>query len=293
MWVAACTGESVDSASLPTEAQLPSPTSPPPLQPTLPPTFTHTPTFTAIPSETTSATPSITPSLTITPTPTLTLTPTPPNTPEPNAVNSLIEAALVFTPLPTDFVVPGAVAGGGAVVSTPIGGSPAACLIFPPGGFGVAFTNNPSLQNQLGCPTGSPPVTQSLPAAYQQFEHGTMIWIGTTPPSIYVMYTNNVFQRFDDTYVEGVDPVSSGQLSPPGLFEPRRGFGKIWREIPGIQSQLGWATLQEQASQATVQDFENGRMVYLPIRGDILIFVSGTGGTIADSGTWQTVPGGF
>ncbi len=293
--LAACGGgESTETSDLPTLAQLPTATNTPLVRPTLPPTFTPTPTNTVTPSPTISLTFTITPSLTITdtttPTPTRTLT----NTPEPRAVNSLLELALQATVLPSDYYVPGTQPGtsGGNTGGTGGGTSPG-CSVYPAGGFGLVFSNDPTLAAQLGCPTGNPPLTLSLQAAYQQFERGTMIWLVDTPTSIYVLYSDGSFQRFDDSFVPGVDPVSGGELSPPGLFEPVNGFGKVWRTFDNVRAQLGWATIQEAGTLATVQNFERGRMVHLPNRGDILIFTTTVGGAMGTTGSWRSVPGTF
>jgi hypothetical protein len=50
---------------------------------------------------------------------------------------------------------------------------------------------------------------------------------------------------FPDTFEEGeveIDP----ELTPPAdTIQPRRGFGKLWRENAEIREAIGWATGQE------------------------------------------------
>jgi hypothetical protein len=56
-------------------------------------------------------------------------------------------------------------------------------------------------------------------------------------------------------------------LAPPqdGLLEPRRGFGKAWREsYGGANGALGWATGDEQTERANWQLFENGIVIVRP-----------------------------
>jgi hypothetical protein len=35
-------------------------------------------------------------------------------------------------------------------------------------------------------------------------------------------------------------------VPPPGLYQPIRGFGKLWRTHPEVRDRLGWATAPEQ-----------------------------------------------
>ena len=88
-----------------------------------------------------------------------------------------------------------------------------------------------------------------------------------------------------------VDPESGGLAPPAGLLEPIRGFGKVWRENQAVQDALGWATGIEQGNVATAQDFSNGRMLYIPVRGEILILIYSGG--VSSAGTWRAVPGQF
>ena len=255
LFLAACGGAPADD-DLPTLAQLPtdSPTSTATSagRPTLPPTFTPTPTRTITPS------PTITPSLTITPTPTYTPTATATPTREPRALFSLLDAAQQATVLPDEYrVTPNQSGDNTPAAPTPTTASQ--CAVFPGGGFGTVFADDPTLEGQLGCPVGDPPPTQSLQAAYQPFEGGAMIWLAGSPASIYVLYDDNTFRRFADTFNSATDPDSGGETPPSGLIEPVRGFGKVWRNNSNVRSRLGWATMAEEAATATVQRVAFGR----------------------------------
>ena len=46
-----------------------------------------------------------------------------------------------------------------------------------------------------------------------------------------------------------------------GLYEPNRGFGKVWRENPDIRAQIGWAFENERATTMSYQVFERGRVL--------------------------------
>lgn len=203
--------------------------------------------------------------------------------PTPTAT-TLITLTLTFTPTPTDTpVTPG------VPLYVPVGGvisvGPAAgvCPNPPQGGFGTIYSGNTAVAAQLGCPIHLGAV--NVTSAYQTFERGFMIYVSsignTGQKGIYVFYNNNTYQRFADTWVDGVDPSSLG-LTPPnaGLLEPIRGFGKVWRSSQDVQNGLGWATAGEAGDFGSyVQAFERGDMIYLPQTGQTYILVSGVPGT--------------
>jgi|FLYN01.1.fsa_nt_gi hypothetical protein len=286
-FLAACETPS-ETAGLPTLAQLPTETMTPTGPPTLPPTFTLTPTDTETPAATFTPTLSVTPSATITDTATPTPTDTPTFTPAPpdnEALMLLVELAEQATILPPDFqigVTPGVV----QVVTPPA----VTCQFPPPGGFSTVYLADPTLAQQLGCPVGQPPVATPVNSASQLFERGSMFWIQGGPSLIYALFNNGRFQRFDDTYNPNADPFSGGETPPPGLREPVRGFGKVWRQYPNVRADLGWGLTDEAGGSATMQRFERGLMLYLPQRGEILALVEDPGGL---TGTWRSFVGSY
>jgi hypothetical protein len=114
-----------------------------------------------------------------------------------------------------------------------------------------------------------------------------MLWVSGP---IYVLFGDGRYQRFDDTFTPGVDQESDSLVPPPGLLEPVRGFGKVWRSSPGVRDSLGWGVAQESGGQATIQRFDRGWMIDDTQRNDILILVEDAGGL---SGTWRAVGGNF
>jgi hypothetical protein len=108
-------------------------------------------------------------------------------------------------------------------------------------------------------PPGPTPTLSAFPTetraelyiAQQDFENGFMFWI-STQRVIWVMITSPTnpnegeWRIYQDTYMEG-EPEIDPNLVPPGpdLFQPRRGFGKLWRETPGLREALGWGTTSE------------------------------------------------
>lgn len=278
----------IPDSSLPTVAQLPTLTqtlTPAPETPAL--TGTATSTASLPPTVTLSVTPSATITETPTPTPsdTPTVTPTPPPTSDNEglvALALLAAQATVITPvplLPTTAAFP---------TSPPVQST--TCAYPPPGGFAPLTTSDPTITQQIGCPLGAPPAAVTYTSASQLYERGEMFWLSGPPAEIIVLYSSGRYQRFDDTFVSGVDPESGGETPPTGLIEPVRGFGKVWRSYPDVRNGLGWGVSGENAGQAVVQLFERGRLIYLSQRGLIFILAADPGGA---AGLWRSVPGSF
>jgi hypothetical protein len=58
---------------------------------------------------------------------------------------------------------------------------------------------------------------------------------------------------FEDTWTDS-EPEQDAPLEPPeGLFQPIRGFGKVWRESEWVRDNLGWATQAEYGHEVTFQ----------------------------------------
>lgn len=255
---------------------------------TLPPTFTPTdpatefPTFTRQPSITPTRTISVTASATITDTPSLTPTISPtPIIPTATVDTSrrpsigLLELALTMapaTPIPpgANIINP---------VSTAVPAGPTPCAYPPTGIFATVLQREPGLSQALGCPQTSTPTTRA--AALQPFERGYMIWIG----EIYAIYTStDTYQRFIDTFIEGNDPETTGEMPPGGLVAPRRGFLKVWDNNPGVRNALGWGLQGERGAQAQVWQFANGRMVAFESEDDLFVLIGRSSGTVAIRG---------
>ena len=167
---------------------------------------------------------------------------------------------------------------GGGTSPPPVPGStptpPAACSIMPVLGFGNVWNNNATVRSCLGCPTQA---EKSTWMAEQQFVGGLMFWRQDNDV-IYVLQNNGTWQQFPNTWHAG-DPETDPSLTPPsGYYQPRRGFGKLWRENGVVQTQLGWATMEERGFTGSVQPFERGLMLWSP---QLSVFV------LCNNGTWK------
>ncbi len=299
-------------AATPAETVTPSETTIPPTS-----TFTLTPGETEIPPTLTlSSTPTLIPSLTITNTITPTLTDTPVPTPDLGPFGALVAAAANVTVLPIEQRYPpptltalaqlseqlrqatlaamgpqidpnatGSVIG---VTVLPVDGAfatpfaPAPCPVPFTGAMGSIQLEDPALAALLGCPVGGP---VSITAAYQPFENGAMIYAQGFPGSIYVLSSDNHYRRFDDIWIEGVDPDNMNMTPPPNRYEPIRGFGKVWRSNPDVQAALGWAVASETGQTASLQQFDYGRAIYLPAQNQTYLLVVDAPG--ANNGSWR------
>lgn len=83
-------------------------------------------------------------------------------------------------------------------------------------------------------------------AAEQRFNNGFMIWLKDVGGgTILVFYDDGRVNQFADTWQSG-QPESDPNITPPsGMYQPVRGFGKVWREN-NLGDTLGWAIEEEQ-----------------------------------------------
>jgi hypothetical protein len=100
-----------------------------------------------------------------------------------------------------------------------------------------------------------------VPAAYEPFEGGYMVWRGDTR-EIYVLYDDGryktYYEIYQDTWNEG-EPINIEETPPPGLLAPVRGFGKLWASQPGVRDILGWATTEEIGYTMLIETVRVGR----------------------------------
>jgi len=113
---------------------------------------------------------------------------------------------------------------------------------------------------------GPPPLASGCPgemlfgnAAQQSFENGFMIWTEASR-TIYVFYYPQgsaypTYGIYADNFHEGDIESDPAIVPPPGLYQPVRGFGLLWRVDPSVRDRLGWATAPEAGFQAWLQGY--------------------------------------
>jgi hypothetical protein len=97
-------------------------------------------------------------------------------------------------------------------------------------------------------------------AAYQMFDNGYMIWLAYND-QIYVLLEGGQYQVFPDNLDENLRNETIGIQPPPLRFEPRSGFGIVWRAEDSLREAIGWALHLETGYTATATyDASNGAM---------------------------------
>ncbi len=192
--------------------------------------------------------PSATPSSTATATPEPTATPVPPTaTP---------------LPLPSPSPSPSPTATVSQVSTCSITADP----------FFLGFLNTDPKSAELGCADNLP--VASL-AEIQPFQNGAMLRREDTR-QIYVRYANQRWTQRPDGWQEG-DPLRSDdpRFAPPGpgLFQPERGFGRLWESDDQLRSALGWATAPATPFNAVVQSFNGGVLIGDIASGQVYVFL--------------------
>ena len=140
------------------------------------------------------------------------------------------------------------------------------------------------------CPAGTPVETA---AAYQQFEHGIMLWLENglwwePGEMIYVLYDSpsQNFESFPEYALpDNNAPMPDIEYDPPdGLFVPESGFGLLWRENSWIRQRLGWALAPEAGFTTTAQrEFaQSGAYLYFLDFDDQLTVLNFYNGTWAE-----------
>lgn len=126
------------------------------------------------------------------------------------------------------------------------------------------------------CPLNPPAVSE---ASFQQFQSGFMLWMHQQD-AIYVLYDSANpprWQVFPDQFEAGMpesDPAYDN--SPPYTWQPRRGFGLVWRTRPEVQSRLGWAVIEwETVYTAQIQIGADGTVYLSEPRGGIFSLLPG------------------
>ena len=203
-----------------------------------------------------------------TPTPTHTPTQTATNTSEPTEITTATATATALIP-PTK-VVPFIT----AVVSQPI---ERVCD-------STWFFIEPKPDH---CPSTIATTSQ---AVYQEFQHGLMLWL-QQEDLIYVLYDNfggPAWESYEDEFEEGMLEEDETWPLPPrdDLFQPRRGFGMLWRGNPAVRARIGWATEKWEVPYSSTVQIGEDETIFLqdPYGGIVTLLV--------DQSDWQRYLGG-
>lgn len=160
----------------------------------------------------------------------------------------------------------------------------------PPGVIPIptAISTNPPAQNctvpwffsnplPSSCPLNPPLVS---PGSLRPFQGGYMIWVGTQD-AIYALYLSGApprWQVFNDTFQEGMPETDANfDNAPLGTWQPRRGFGLIWRSQPGVKDRLGWALSEDEVSYTVQVQIGSDGMIYMNEPGGSVFSLSPTG----------------
>ncbi len=93
-------------------------------------------------------------------------------------------------------------------------------------------------------------VVAQVQAVEEVFEHGRMFWLRHNR-QIWVMVNNppdssgGDWYCYNDTFLDGEEEIDSSLVPPEGMYQPRRGFGKLWRTHMDLHDALGWGTTPE------------------------------------------------
>ncbi len=160
--------------------------------------------------------------------------------------------------------------------------APPSPQVAPPLVITVVVTPTPAAGESAAAPnTPNPPGPQTasypypfqtnITAVYQSYERGFMIYVSDRQ-AVWVFIksyaANNggvavapnfgVWAGYADTFKEGDPEDDPAIAAPAGFLQPHRGFGKVWRENPGVRDALGWANDYERPYAAIVTDYSIG-----------------------------------
>ncbi len=146
------------------------------------------------------------------------------------------------------------------------------CSITPILGFGSIWSTYPQVRARLGCPVE---LESSRWSGEETFVHGYMFWRSDLL-LVYVLYDDHTWQSYADTWQEGQLEWDTTIVAPSGLYQPKRGFGRVWREQPGVRDKIGWATTTERGLGASYQAYQGGLMIWSDVQGSFVLFNDGT-----------------
>jgi LysM repeat protein len=148
------------------------------------------------------------------------------------------------------------------------------CSIKPILGFGNVWYQNKAVRDKLGCPKK---IEGKFKAEEQQFHSGYVI-NNRSKKKIYVFFSaTKKWAKHTDKWKKSKDPINNPALKPPvGWYQPEYGIGKIWRNEDNYSQKLGWARYQQRPVTATMQQYENGLMIWTQTGGVFVLYDNDT-----------------
>jgi hypothetical protein len=134
---------------------------------------------------------------------------------------------------------------------------------------------------EMACPQTD---VGEVQAAFEIFENGYMLWRGDNS-DIYVLLNTGEVRVIKDRWQGEI--ITFPEQPPAGLYQPMRGFGRVWVDDPALRMEIGWAVTLEQGYTMNYQlssDFSprlyvnwpDGTVIYMNLYGD--------------TGTWDVAP---
>lgn len=161
---------------------------------------------------------------------------------------------------------------------------PASCVIQPILGFGRIYSGQPGVAGRLGCATGG---EESANGVYHEFQRGYMVWVQDTRLiHIFLKGSELRYSIYPDTYVDGTPEPRSDVVLGEGLYLPKRGFGRVWREQQ-LASIIGYAVTENETRLLPVahQEFKQGRMLFISTDPTNIFVLYGP--PDGNNGSWQ------
>jgi hypothetical protein len=115
------------------------------------------------------------------------------------------------------------------------------------------YTSDAALRAAMGCPVGP---DQPTGMAVQHFQYGVMFWRSDLR-YIYALLNRHQWADYVDTWTDK-EPEAGYVVPPPGLIEPKRGFGKVWRTtLSQPNAWIGFGVETERGITGRLQAFEH------------------------------------
>ena len=123
--------------------------------------------------------------------------------------------------------------------------------------------------------------SQTIPATFQAFENGFMIWRADSGV-IFVLINDGRFLSYWPDYYGRLPDNPVTLPAPAGRIRPMMGFGKVWGNIQDVEFHLGWATTPERSYIATSYPIAPNSIAFSLLDGRQAILKPNSQWTLAD-----------